>query len=96
MRKLAIPEEVLADVFGHFEGDFHSIVFYDRSGAIDREALVGLLLDGQAPISQTFIPPDDVKWDWVKDAVVQYPFDQRRAHEHLQAAGWRRGSDGGY
>src|SRR5437868_9503179 len=25
------------DVFGHFEGDLHWVVFYDRSGAIDRK-----------------------------------------------------------
>lgn len=62
----------------------------------DREALVGVLLDGQAPVSHTFIPPDDVKWEWVKDTLAQYPFDQRRAHEQLQAAGWRRGGDGAY
>ncbi len=64
--------------------------------AIDREAMVDVLLENQAPVSHTFIPPSDVKWEWVRDAVVQYPYDQRRAHEILTSIGWRRGGDGVY
>src|SRR5439155_18902740 len=63
--------------------------------AIDRQALVDTLLEGQAPPSDTFIPPDDLKWDWVKDVVATYPYDPRRAQEALIGAGWRRGEGSG-
>lgn len=61
--------------------------------AIDRQALVDTLLAGTIPISQTFIPPDDPKWGWVRDVVVQYPYDPRQAIELLDQAGWKRGPD---
>jgi peptide/nickel transport system substrate-binding protein len=64
--------------------------------AIDREAMVDVLLESQAPVSHTFIPPDDRRWEWVRDAVVQYPHDVRRAREILAGVGWRLGSDGMY
>lgn len=64
--------------------------------AIDREAMVDVLLEGQAPISHTFIPSDDPRWEWVRDVVVQYPYDVRRSHGLLESAGWRRSSDGAY
>ncbi len=64
--------------------------------AMDREAMVEVLLEGQAPVSHTFIPPNDQRWEWVRDAVIQYPHDERRAHELLASAGWRRGGDGTY
>jgi peptide/nickel transport system substrate-binding protein len=62
--------------------------------AIDRQALVDYLHQGQAPVADTFISPNDVKWDWVKDAVIRYDYDPRQAQELLAEAGWRRGPDG--
>jgi peptide/nickel transport system substrate-binding protein len=58
--------------------------------AIDRESLVNVLFDGVAFHAETFIPPDDLKFDWVKDAIVRYEFDERRARELLTEAGWRQ------
>lgn len=62
--------------------------------AIDRKSIVDTLFDGLAPVSDVFLPTDDFRWDWVKDVVVRYEYDQRRAQELLAEAGWRRGSDG--
>jgi peptide/nickel transport system substrate-binding protein len=62
--------------------------------AIDREALSAAMTDGLGPVSHTAIPPLDPKWEWVKDAVVQYPYDPRRAQQLLAEAGWSRGGDG--
>lgn len=62
--------------------------------ALDRQALVDAMLAGNAPPSDSFIPPDDAKWDWVKDVTTTYPLDLRRAQELLTEVGWRRGSDG--
>ncbi len=62
--------------------------------AIDRKALVDSLFGGYAPASDVFVPPDDAKWDWVKDSIVRYGYDPRRAEQQLAETGWRRGSDG--
>jgi peptide/nickel transport system substrate-binding protein len=62
--------------------------------ATDRKAIVDAVYQGYAPVAETFIPPDDVKWDWVKDAVVSYPYDTRRAQQLLTEVGWRRAGDG--
>lgn len=64
--------------------------------AIDRQALVDVLFEGLAPHADTFIPPEDAKWEWVKDVVNRYEFDQRRAVEALTDAGWRRAPDGSW
>lgn len=62
--------------------------------AIDRQSLVEVLLAGMIPVSDSFIFPTDVKHDWVKDAVVRYPYDRRRAIELLAEVGWRPAADG--
>jgi peptide/nickel transport system substrate-binding protein len=62
--------------------------------AIDRNAMVDALFEGQSPVSDTFIPPGDVKWPWVADVAVRYEYDLRRAEQELAQGGWRRGADG--
>lgn len=64
--------------------------------AIDREAMVGHLYQGQAPVADTFIPPTDVRWDWMRDVVARYEYDPRRAQQLLSEVGWRRGPDGAF
>lgn len=64
--------------------------------AIDRKTMAEILYDGVSIHSDTFIAPIDSRWDGVKDAVVQYNYDPRRAQELLAEAGWRRGSDGSF
>lgn len=62
--------------------------------AIDREAISAALTEGLGPVSHSPVPPSDPKWEWVRDAVVQYPYDPRRALQLLAEAGWRRSGDG--
>lgn len=62
--------------------------------AIDRQALVEVLYAGVAPVADTFVPREDVKWDWVEDVARLYPHDLRRAEQVLEESGWRSGGDG--
>jgi len=62
--------------------------------AIDRKALVDSLFGGYAPVADAFVAPDEAKWEWVKDAIVRYDYEPRRAELQLTEAGWRRGNDG--
>ncbi|MBM2812355.1 MAG: hypothetical protein HW416_3114 [Chloroflexi bacterium] len=62
--------------------------------AIDRETLVDSLLEGHVPISDSFIPPNDPKYEWVKDVAVHYAYDPRRALQLLGEAGWTARTDG--
>jgi peptide/nickel transport system substrate-binding protein len=52
------------------------------------------MLGGHAPVAHTFIPPADVKWDWVKDVTIIYDYDLRRAADLAAQMGWTRGGDG--
>jgi peptide/nickel transport system substrate-binding protein len=61
---------------------------------IDRQALIDTLYAGQTSISHTFIPPNDPRWEWVRDAVTTYDFDQRRAQQLLSDVGWQRSGNG--
>ncbi len=62
--------------------------------AIDRKSIVDTIFDGVAPISNVYMPQDDYRWEWVKDVVVSYDHDPRRAQELLSQAGWTLGADG--
>jgi peptide/nickel transport system substrate-binding protein len=62
--------------------------------AMDRQAMANALFEGHSPVSDTFIPPDDVKWPWVEDVAATYRYDVRHAEQELAQGGWRRGADG--
>lgn len=62
--------------------------------ALDRQSFVDALTEGKGQIADTFIPHDDVRWEWVQDVAVRYPYNVRRAEELFAEAGLRRGSDG--
>lgn len=64
--------------------------------ALDRKTLADALFDGLAPVSHSFIPEDDPRWDWVKDGIALYPYDPRRSQDALEGAGWLRAPDGSY
>jgi peptide/nickel transport system substrate-binding protein len=61
--------------------------------ALDRREL-GPHLEGLNDIMETLLPPDDVRWAWVKDDIVRYPHDVRRADALFAEAGLHRGPDG--
>jgi peptide/nickel transport system substrate-binding protein len=56
--------------------------------AIDREAIVGAILQGTGTAAQNFLPP--VVWSYTED-VPQYPYNPERARELLAEAGYPDG-----
>ena len=56
--------------------------------AIDRQSLVENLLKGQVPVADSFVPPSDPKYEWVRGVAIHYAYDQRRALQLLGEAGW--------
>jgi peptide/nickel transport system substrate-binding protein len=56
--------------------------------------MVSALLAGLAPVSDTFVPPDDVRWPWIQEALVRYEYSATRAQQLAADLGWQRGSDG--
>lgn len=61
---------------------------------VDRQSLADTLLAGQTSMSHTFLAPDDVRYEWVKDVITQYAYDPRRSEQLLGEVGWRRSADG--
>lgn len=64
--------------------------------AIDRTTMADTIYPGHGIVADFYIPPTDIKREWVKDAEIHYPYDVRRAHELLGQVGWRREADGVY
>lgn len=64
--------------------------------ALDRQTLADALFPGEVGVvgDTILFPPDDPRWEWVKDVNVKYPFDRRRAEELFVEAGLRRGPAG--
>jgi peptide/nickel transport system substrate-binding protein len=55
--------------------------------AIDRAAISSELFAGRDPVADSFVP----QLDWIyTDDVPHYPFDQAKARELLDAAGWHQ------
>ncbi len=62
---------------------------------LNREALAEAMFPERLGlVADSVIPPDDIRWDWVKDEIARYPHDLRRAEELFGEAGLRRASDG--
>lgn len=62
--------------------------------ALDRKAMVEALVHGRSTVADSFIAPDDPKWEWVKDVVTRYEYDSARAQRMLADVGWRRTGSG--
>ena len=60
--------------------------------AINRQSLADSIYFKQAVIADSSEPP--VSWAYNKDTKPQYPFDKKKAEDQLDAAGWKKGSDG--
>ena len=59
--------------------------------AVDREALTKALFQGRQPVSHTFVNPLAAVYN---GSVTKYAFNQARARQLLDAAGWKVGADG--
>lgn len=59
--------------------------------AIDRESIVAAVLDGAGQV--THGPGSPANWAFTKD-VPKFDFDTSKSSQMLEAAGWKKGSDG--
>ena len=60
--------------------------------ALDRAAIAKALYFSQATVANTSMPP--ASWAYNKDNKPVFPFDKAKAETMLDAAGWKKGSDG--
>lgn len=60
--------------------------------AIDRQGMVSALYFSQAVVADSVEPP--VGWAYNKDTTPKYPHDPAKAESMLDAAGYKKGSDG--
>lgn len=61
---------------------------------IDRQSLADVLTNGQAPLADSWIPPNHELRPQVEASIPKYPHDLARAQQLLAQAGWVRGADG--
>ena len=64
------------------------------SFAIDRQSLIDVTKRGLAPISDSWLPPEDPRRRELEEDIPKFPYDVRRAQQLLAEAGWAPGSDG--
>jgi peptide/nickel transport system substrate-binding protein len=62
--------------------------------AIDRQALVDGLLEGQGPIAWTPVAPDNPYFADVDRVIAKYPYDPRRTEQLMNEAGLFKDADG--
>jgi peptide/nickel transport system substrate-binding protein len=61
---------------------------------IDRETLVKKVLDGLGEVGAGYIPSGYPQWAWQPSASQKIGFDQTKANQILDAAGYPKGEDG--
>jgi peptide/nickel transport system substrate-binding protein len=59
--------------------------------AMNRPLIIHSLWRDRARLAESLLPPEH--WAWTGD-VQQYPYDSAKANALLDAAGWKRGTDG--
>ncbi len=64
--------------------------------ADDRQQLVDTLVAGQSEVAHTIVTPTDPEFPFIKDSVVRYEYDPRRAAQIIEGLGYTRGGDGFY
>lgn len=62
--------------------------------AIDREALANTLLPGLTSVAHSFLNPNEPEHELVKEAIVRYEHDSRRAQQLIESLGYGKASDG--
>ena len=60
--------------------------------ALDRPSIAKAIYFNQATVANTSMPP--ASWAYNKDNKPVFPFDKAKAESMLDAAGWKKGSDG--
>ena len=63
--------------------------------AIDKVALVEVMMAGLAPVAEGPLRPDHVDLTELETAIPKFPYDPGAAQRLLAGAGWARGTDGG-
>jgi peptide/nickel transport system substrate-binding protein len=64
--------------------------------AVDRQALLDALLEGQGIAAHTFVVPQVESFADVERAILKYPYDLRRTEQLFSEIGVTRGADGFY
>ncbi|MBM2810964.1 MAG: hypothetical protein HW416_1723 [Chloroflexi bacterium] len=64
--------------------------------SIDKQALNGVLYEGEGIMTETFVAPAVDYFTAIDRAVAKYPYDLRRTEQLLNRAGFLRGADGTY
>jgi peptide/nickel transport system substrate-binding protein len=62
--------------------------------AVDRQLLVDTLQAGLTEIAHTNFTPTQPEYKDIENALVKYPFDQRRATQLVEGLGYTKGQDG--
>lgn len=62
--------------------------------ALDRQQMVDTLQGGRVPVADIFLSPSEPEYQEVKDDIVRYGYDPRKAAALLEAMGYRKGADG--
>ena len=62
--------------------------------AMDRQALIDTVTEGQAVMADSWYPPSDPLRSQLESAIPQYPFDLNRPQQLMAEAGWVRSADG--
>jgi len=64
--------------------------------AIDRQALVDALLEGEGIVAESFAFPNEPFDEALNRVMEKYPYDLRRTEDLMREAGFTKGSDGVY
>jgi peptide/nickel transport system substrate-binding protein len=64
--------------------------------ATDRQQIVDSLAMGRTRVVSSYIGPNSPEFREVQSSLMEYLYDQRRAHELITSLGYARGADGQY
>jgi peptide/nickel transport system substrate-binding protein len=64
--------------------------------AIDRQALVDTLMQGQSSIAHVFLNPNEPEYREIEPSIVRYAYDPRATVQLIEQLGYSRGADGAF
>lgn len=62
--------------------------------AADRQQMVEAIAGGLTAIAETTVSPNQREYADVESAIIRYPYEPRRAAQHIEELGYTKGSDG--